>query len=282
MGPTRLGSLFQSVHHLGECLNLSSCFTGFLTNFSSCISVFTEGRNQNIGCHPLFLKNVVKVAGSVKCFSGQGLIHSIGGLRYSSEFQGGCDQLILELHGSHVGIFDGFPVDQLYITSRQCLGKVIHCSRCFIGVCTRDSCFITYTLDCLNGILQFNTGIRKFTDVLSHIGERINSLIGVFIQFLQISINCVQTFSGRSHNSLDGIHFELVFVEAGRYWFNSEHLSRPHGSLFNFVRDVTKGLVGDSIESIESQTDSINAVSKNTHVDFLNSRIHVFKTLSCS
>ena len=132
-----------------------------------------------------------------------GLVHTIGSFGQGATSNSRFKKLGLKFDGCHVSILDRFPVNQLNITGRQCLRKVIHGTRCLICIGTGHSGNIRHTLNSHYCILKTDTSIGKFTDVGSHILEGVNGLIRVSVQFLKILINFFKRGAGAHHDGLN-------------------------------------------------------------------------------
>jgi len=141
------------------------------------------------------------------------LIHAVGSLCQCAAGYGGLQKLCLELHCRHVGVFDGLPVDQLDITGAQRLCKVIHGTGGFIGVCAGDRGHVGNALNGHDGIFQPDTRIGEFTDVGGHVLKRVDRLIRISVQLVQVFVDFLQRCSGAHHDGLDRTHFQFVFVK---------------------------------------------------------------------
>ena len=141
------------------------------------------------------------------------LIHAVGSLCQCAAGYGGLQKLCLELHCRHGGVFDGLPVDQLDITGAQRLCKVIHGTGGFIGVCAGDRGHVGNALNGHDGIFQPDTRIGEFTDVGGHVLKRVDRLIRISVQLVQVFVDFLQRCSGAHHDGLDRTHFQFVFVK---------------------------------------------------------------------
>ena len=130
-------------------------------------------------------------------------IHAVGSFSQGATGNSRLKKLSLKFNGRHISVLNRFPVDQLDITGRQCLRKVIHGTGCLICIGSGNGSNIRHTLNSHYCILKTDTSIGKFTDVGSHILEGVNGLIRVSVQFLKILINFFKRGAGAHHDGLN-------------------------------------------------------------------------------
>ena len=135
---------------------------------------------------------------------------------------------VLHPFGGDVGILEAFPVDHLHRAHAHGLTGVIHGHAGLLSALTSVSRCVCYTFDGTGGIVQTDGIIGKFANIAGHVAETVDCLIGVTVQLLNLLIHDIQTFAGSAHDGLDGIHLQLVLIEAGS---QGSHGQLTHGIL---------------------------------------------------
>ena len=209
------------------------------------------------------------------------LIHTIGSFSQGAAGNSRFKKLCLKFNSCHVSSLDRFPVDYLDITGGQSLRKVVHGTGCLICIGSGNGSNIRHTLNSHYCILKTDTRVGKFTNIGGHILERVNSLIRVCIQFLEVLINFFKRGTGTHHDGLNRPHLQLVFLKTLTDRFNCQGVEHLFAGIYNRVGDVCKGGYSHDLQCRESSLYCFNRRAKPRHIDFLSSTVNAFKTF-CS
>ena len=158
-------------------------------------------------------------------------------------------QSVLKLLATHTCVHDRVPVHKAYSACRQSLGKLIHRCRGLSRGRTRHSRQVRDTLNRGNRGLQVDTGSGERTDVASHLGKIVNSLIRVRIQLVKSIGNLFDrgSLAGRvGHDGLNRVKLELILSEAIGNRIYGELAHHVATGADDRVRDVRKS--GDSCD----------------------------------
>ena len=138
------------------------------------------------------------------------------GVDISSEMLSGSLQRILELFTAHTGGDNRVPVHKADSACGQSLRKLIHrladLSRCR----TRHSAQVSDALNSCNRLVQIDTSRRESTDVLRHLGEVIDRLVGISIKLVQRrrDLRHRRTLAcGVGKDRLNRVHLSLILTE---------------------------------------------------------------------
>ena len=281
-------TFFKRIHQLRKGLYILSGGKSLLANVGRFIGVVLQRLRENFGGHPLVGQTVVEHVGSVNGLFhyaalpvlGEDLVHAVRGLLDSSCRNSGFEELCLKLHRRHIGILNGFPVNQLNIARRQRLGKVIHGPGSLVGVSAGNSSYIADALDGGHGVVQLDAGVCEFTDVGGHIRKRINRSIGISIELIQLLVDLIQALASAGHNGLDGAHLQLILVKAGGNRFNCERRKHPFSRVYRGVGDVGKSSHSHDFKRREFRSNGLDGIAKSRQVTLLSGGAQALQALS--
>ena len=104
-------------------------------------------------------------------------------------------QGVLEHLAAHTGSDHGVPVLQFNRAGSQSLRQLVHRRGSLLRVRAGDSCQVRDTLNGRDRCVQVHTSGSKCADVLSHLGEVVDGLVGVGVQLVEGCINLLQVGS---------------------------------------------------------------------------------------
>ena len=283
-----MSTLLERIQQLRKGLNVLSGGKGLFANFSRFVGVIFQRTGQNLCGHPLIGETVVEHVGGVDSLFhrstltilGEDLIHTIGSLFHCASSNRRFQQLVLELHRRHIGVLNGFPVNQLDVACRKGLGKVIHGSGGLISVCPGDSSHVTNALDSCHGIIQLNTRVGELSDIGGHVRKRVNRSVRVGIKLVQLLIDLIQALAGTGHDGLDGAHLQFIFVKARGNRFNCERRDHSLSRIDCGIGDVGKSGHSHDFKRREFRANGLDGIAKSRQVTLLSGGAKTLQALS--
>ena len=248
-GPSGLSGFFQRVPHFGKCTHLGSRFHGFLSHLFHLLghilgyaqrhqinglkitAEYLQNCGDNIRIRPAGLKCLAEVlCGDFHLFASGGVVF-VAFLAELAHGRRDVDEGLLQLHGAHVGVFNGAPVHNGQLAHAYGLAQVVHGHAGLLRSLAGQSGSVGNTFHGHYSVVQCNTVVGKFANVAGHVGEAVHRLVGIQVQLLQGGLYRLQMGllrvgvahllpergCGTGKDRLDGVHFELVLGPAGSY-----------------------------------------------------------------
>ena len=268
--PTRTDGFLERVNQFAECGDVSCGVLRILCHFD-------DGGGLILG---VTLRDEIGLGigagdllqGLGQHLSGQPLTLSQGltersvlrndGVDVRAEVLGGALQGVLEQFAAHTGINHRVPVHQRDSTGGDGLRELIHGRSGLRSRRARCSRQVGDTLDRGDGRIQIHTGSGERADVLGHLGEVVDGLIGVGVQFRQRRIDLIQRGSlgsGVRQDGLDRVHLELVLAQTTGYALG-EHRCDVLTDIGDFSADGGQRAERHGLKSREALTDGANAL----------------------
>ena len=267
--PTRTDGFLERINQLAECGDVGCGVLRILCHFDDCSGLILgvslsdkiglgigtgdllQGLGQHLSGQPLAL--------------GQGLTERSvlrnDGVDVRAEVLGRALQGVLEQFAAHTGVDHRVPVHQRDSTGGDGLRELIHGRSGLRSRRARCRRKVGDTLDRGDSRIQIHTGSGERADVLGHLGEVVDGLIGVLVQLRQCRVDLLQTGAlrrGVRQDGLDRVHLELVLAQTSGNAL-SEHRCDVLGKIGHLRADGGESTERHRLHCREALTDGTNA-----------------------